>query len=97
MNREKYGTNDQPEFESKMWYEFILEPLKDPMIIILIFAAIIATIIGIIQEHGDIKGALEGIAIMCAVLIVTIVSAYNDWSKEQEFRKLQEVYSNSQK
>jgi len=34
---------------------------------------------------------LEGVAILVAIFIVISVSAYNDWSKDQEFKKLQEV------
>lgn len=34
---------------------------------------------------------------MVAVFIVVVVTAYNDWTKEQEFKKLQEVYANSKK
>lgn len=84
-------------FESTPCIDFIREPLKDPMIIILLFASVIAIVIGLIQEHGEFKGAIEGLAIMGAVLIVVLVSAWNDWNKEQEFKKLQEVYSRSQK
>jgi len=38
-----------------------------------------------------LKGALEGVAILVAVSVVVGVTAYNDWSKEKEFMKLQEV------
>jgi len=47
--------------------------------------------VGMYENDWEAKGALEGIAILIAVIIVTVVSAYNDWAKEQEFKKLQEV------
>lgn len=76
---------------------FFLEPLEDIMIRILIVAAIVALIVGMYEKHWKVKGALEGLAILIAVSVVICVTAWNDWSKEQEFKKLQEVYANSQK
>lgn len=32
---------------------------------------------------------LEGVAILFAVVLVVVITAFNDWSKEQQFRKLQ--------
>jgi len=61
------------------------------MIQILLVAAVVALIVGMFEKDWDIKGALEGFAIIVAVAIVVLVTAWNDWSKEQEFRKLQEV------
>jgi len=84
-------------FESTPCWEFFIEPATDPMIIILAVASVIAIIIGVVQANGDPNGALEGVAIIVAISIVVSVSAWNDWSKEQEFRKLQEVYASSQK
>jgi len=61
------------------------------MLIILIIAAFISIPIGLWENDWEPKGALEGIAILIAVAIVTVVTAFNDWKKEQEFKKLQEV------
>lgn len=79
------------EFEETPCYKFFCDPLADPMLIILIVAAIISIPVGMFENEWSAKGALEGIAILIAVCIVVIVSAYNDWAKEQEFKKLQEV------
>lgn len=67
------------------------------MIIILMVASIAAILVGLVHENWKPAGALEGIAILIAISLVVSVSAYNDWSKEQEFMKLQEVYASSQK
>jgi len=83
-------------FESTPCWEFFIEPATDPMIIILAVAACVAIAIGVVKE-GEAKGAPEGVAIIVAISIVVSVSAWNDWSKEQEFRKLQEVSASSQK
>ena len=41
--------------------------------------------------HAEENGWIEGAAILAAVAIVTLVSATNDWSKEQQFRQLSEL------
>jgi len=84
-------------FESTPCWEFLLEPASDPMILILMVASCAAILVGLVHENWDPKGALEGCAILIAISLVVSVSAYNDWSKEQEFLKLQEVYASSQK
>lgn len=37
------------------------------------------------------KGWVEGVAILCAVLIVAVVTATNDYSKDKQFRALNAV------
>jgi magnesium-transporting ATPase (P-type) len=54
---------------------FFLEPLKDPMLIMLIVAAFISIPIGMWENEWKIKGALEGIAILIAVFVVVVVTA----------------------
>ena len=46
-----------------------------------------------ISAHGDESekeaGWIEGVAILIAVLVVVLVTAFNDWQKEKQFRGLQ--------
>lgn len=65
------------------------------MLMILIVAAIVSLILGLVKEsvhigRFNIAGSYEGLAILVAVAIVDVVTAYNNWKKEQEFKKLQE-------
>lgn len=46
--------------------------------------------------HAEENGWIEGAAILAAVAIVTLVSATNDWSKEQQFRQLSELAEGGQ-
>lgn len=48
------------------------------------FAAVIAG-----QEDEDHHGWIEGLAILISVIVVVIVTAFNDYSKERQFRGLQ--------
>jgi len=61
----------------------------------LVVAAILSLVLGITREsliegHFSFEGAYEGLSICIAIIIVDFVSAYNNWKKEQEFKKLQE-------
>jgi len=38
------------------------------------------------ETHND---WYEGVAILVAVIVVVLVTAFNDWKKEKQFRKLQ--------
>lgn len=49
-----------------------------------IFAAEIAG-----QDDEDHHGWIEGLAILISVIVVVIVTAFNDYSKERQFRGLQ--------
>lgn len=64
----------------------ILEQLKDHILQILIIAAVISLIIGLIREPDE--GWMEGTAILVAVCLVVFVSAGNDYVKQKQFERL---------
>lgn len=41
------------------------------------------------EEGANHAGWIEGVAILGAVIIVVLVTAFNDWRKEKQFRGLQ--------
>lgn len=41
------------------------------------------------KESADEAGWIEGLAILIAVIVVVLVTAFNDWRKEKQFRGLQ--------
>lgn len=41
------------------------------------------------DEHEAEAGWIEGAAILLSVICVVLVTAFNDWSKEKQFRGLQ--------
>lgn len=52
------------------------QALKDPIIILLIVAALISTVLGVaIPEEREHQAWTEGIAIWVAILVVTLVAA----------------------
>ncbi|EFJ50671.1 hypothetical protein VOLCADRAFT_88435 [Volvox carteri f. nagariensis] len=84
-----YGENKFPEVPPKSFLALVWGNLQDPVIIILIIAALVSTILGAAiaeqRKHGE---WIEGVAIWVAIIIVVSVSAGNDYQKDRQFRKL---------
>ncbi|XP_078062726.1 plasma membrane calcium-transporting ATPase 4, partial [Mustelus asterias] len=55
------------------------------------------TLIGVEHEDETQAGWIEGVAILLSVLCVVLVTAFNDWSKEKQFRGLQSRIEQEQK
>ncbi|KAM9772245.1 plasma membrane calcium-transporting ATPase 1 isoform 1-T3 [Syngnathus typhle] len=49
------------------------------------------------DEHEAEAGWIEGVAILLSVICVVVVTAFNDWSKEKQFRGLQNRIEQEQK
>ena len=50
------------------------------------------------EEEGEAEaGWIEGAAILLSVVCVVLVTAFNDWSKEKQFRGLQSRIEQEQK
>ena len=90
-NRQKvFGVNYIPPKPPKTFLRLIWEALEDTILRILTVAAIISVIIGVTIPGEDKSTAwIEGFAIIVAVIIVALVTAINDYQKEQQFRNLQ--------
>lgn len=53
---------------------------------------------GGVEEEGESEaGWIEGAAILLSVICVVLVTAFNDWSKEKQFRGLQSRIEQEQK
>lgn len=85
--REKYGNNQFPASPMATFFELLFEALSDSTLIILVCAATVSLVIGVIEEPAE--GWIEGAAIFVAVFLVANISAMNDYSKELQFRKLE--------
>ncbi|GLI62465.1 hypothetical protein VaNZ11_005095 [Volvox africanus] len=88
-HRRIFGANKYPEVPPKNFFVLVWEVVQDPILILLIAAAAVSTILGsAIPEEREKRHWIEGIAIWVAVIIVTLVGAGNDYSKDLQFRKL---------
>lgn len=68
------------------WWKLYLEKFKDPIIRILLIAAVVALLVGI--REGEF---LEGVGILVAVLLSTGISFFNEYRAAQEFEILNQV------
>ncbi|KAH7825098.1 P-type ATPase (P-ATPase) Superfamily Protein [Monocercomonoides exilis] len=87
---ETYGKNEFLKPKTKSFLRLWGEAFNDTTLIILIVLAIISLIIAGAVEHMADLSWLDGTAILVTVIIVTVVSAWNTWSQERQFQKLNE-------
>uniref|UniRef100_A0A8C9Z8S2 Calcium-transporting ATPase n=1 Tax=Sander lucioperca TaxID=283035 RepID=A0A8C9Z8S2_SANLU len=107
--REIYGKNLIPPKTPKTFLQLVWEALQDVTLIILEIAALISLGLsfyhppgesgaGGVEDEGEADaGWIEGAAILLSVVCVVLVTAFNDWSKEKQFRGLQSRIEQEQK
>ncbi|GAB0092104.1 Calcium-transporting ATPase [Sergentomyia squamirostris] len=97
--RETFGSNTIPPKPPKTFMQLVWEALQDVTLIILEVAALVSLGLSFYQpadedqpaiaDEEDHHGWIEGLAILISVIVVVIVTAFNDYSKERQFRGLQ--------
>uniref|UniRef100_A0A9J2PWK8 Calcium-transporting ATPase n=1 Tax=Ascaris lumbricoides TaxID=6252 RepID=A0A9J2PWK8_ASCLU len=98
--RHIFGKNEIPPAPSKSFLRLAWEALQDITLIILLVSAIVSLGLSFYRppegaetggnDSGEREaGWIEGCAILVAVIVVVLVTALNDWSKEKQFRGLQ--------
>ncbi|NP_001028822.1 sperm plasma membrane calcium transporting ATPase [Strongylocentrotus purpuratus] len=91
---ELYGKNQIPPKPPKSFLQLMWEAIQDATLIMLMIAAVISLGLSFLPKSETEGGEatanwIEGVAILAAVVIVVLVTAFNDWSKERQFRGLQ--------
>ena len=87
--RKIFGSNYIPPQPPKSFLGFLIDAFKDTLLIILMIAGLLSLILGVTVEEDKSTAWIEGFAIFVAVIIVALVTAVNDHTKEQQFRGLQ--------
>ncbi|BAZ36697.1 calcium-translocating P-type ATPase, PMCA-type (plasmid) [Calothrix sp. NIES-4101] len=87
INRQKYGINILTPPKREPWWKLFLEKFEDPIIRILMIAAVVAITVGIIE--GEYA---EGLGIIVAILLATTLAFVNEYKASQEFDILNSVY-----
>ena len=72
-----------PKRPPRTFCEIVWDTLDDFTMKILIAAAIVNLTINFAFEEDKVLGAIDGVAILVAVVICTMVGAVNDWKKEE--------------
>jgi Ca2+-transporting ATPase len=85
-----FSQNKLPARKSTGFLKLLWLAYNDKIIILLTIAAIVSLSLGIYETVDEGHGVdwIEGVAICVAILIVTVVTAANDWQKERQFAKL---------
>lgn len=84
--RRAHGVNVITPPERDPWWKLFLEKFDDPVIRILLIAAVIALAAGAV--HGDF---IEGLGIIAAVLLATGLAFFNEYKANKEFDILNQV------
>uniref|UniRef100_A0AAQ6A2M3 Calcium-transporting ATPase n=1 Tax=Amphiprion ocellaris TaxID=80972 RepID=A0AAQ6A2M3_AMPOC len=106
-----FGQNFIPPKKPKTFLQLVWEALQDVTLIILEVAAIVSLGLsfykppdaerepagGVEDDNEAEAGWIEGAAILLSVICVVLVTAFNDWSKEKQFRGLQSRIEQEQK
>ncbi|MFH4974297.1 hypothetical protein AB6A40_001006 [Gnathostoma spinigerum] len=98
--RAVFGANEIPPHPPKSFLQLVWEALQDVTLIILLVSAIVSlalsfyrspdngTGVGVDDSEHE-AGWIEGVAILISVIVVVLVTALNDYTKERQFRGLQ--------
>ena len=100
MRAEQFGKNQIPATPSKSFLSLMWEAVQDKILIILIICAFFSLVLALVF-HSDVSldeeftaakepnvEWIEGLAILIAVSVVVLVTAFNDWSKDKQFQGL---------
>ena len=93
-----FGSNQKDKVKPKNLCQLMWEAFEDLVLRILFVAGIVTIAINVWAEEDHRSTAwIEGFAILIAVFLVVIVTAYNDLKKEQEFQKLNDEAESGKK
>ena len=84
--RALFGENMLPNAPRKSFWTLFADTFNDATLQILMVAAAVSLVIGVYDDPTT--GYVEGCAILTACLIVSVVTAGNDYHKESQFREL---------
>ena len=86
QSRQQHGDNViTPPKDDSAWL-LLLEKFRDPIIRILLLAAVLSLAIGFI--HKDFT---ESVGIICAIILATCVGFWFEWDARRRFRRLNQV------
>ena len=76
---------------------YVLEALEDMMLRILIVAAIVSIVLGCTLSDDPSTDWIDGVSIIVAVIVVTLVGSITNWKKETKFHELNEIQAEGTK
>lgn len=92
-----FGSNEKKPAERSSFCSLFLAALNDFMLKVLIVSAVISIVVEMIFSNHRSTAWIEGAAILFAVFVVSFVTAWNDYKKEEQFEALNKLNEDSHK
>jgi Ca2+-transporting ATPase len=89
--KKHFGDNRLPAPPSKSFLDFMIIAMQDKMLLLLCAASIASLGLGLYQRLKVDRSSLdfvEGVAILCTVIIIVVASSAVDYTKQDKFKKL---------
>eukprot|EP01121_Diplochlamys_sp_Union-15-3_P014953 TRINITY_DN4845_c0_g1_i3.p1 TRINITY_DN4845_c0_g1~~TRINITY_DN4845_c0_g1_i3.p1 ORF type:complete len:1069 (-),score=250.89 TRINITY_DN4845_c0_g1_i3:1-3207(-) len=83
---EAFGASKFKDKPPKSYWVFLWNAATDKILILLSIAAVVSIVLEAVW--GEQLAWIEGVAILIAVVVISLVTSLNDWSKDRQFRKL---------
>jgi magnesium-transporting ATPase (P-type) len=85
--RKYFGENRFPPPKIKTLWELVMDNFDDPINRVLLAAAVVSLVIGVLQE-GFPGGLIEGTSIIIALTIIIVVGSVNNYRSERKLAEL---------
>ena len=94
--REKHGFNELEKEEGRSFFEMVLEQFDDPLVKILLVAAVVSTIIAVSETYEEggtltIDKFVEPLVILLILILNAIVGVYQENSAEKSLEALKDM------
>lgn len=88
MNRRElhYGLNCTKEPATKSIWDMMMEPFDDLIMKILVLSACVSLVCG--GYENGLHGLIEGAAILFTIFLIVVVTTFNEYVKQQQFKEL---------
>ncbi len=85
-SRQRFGSNELTPPPRHSWWKLLLSKFNDPLIKLLLFAAVLALVVGYIENSY-----MEGLGILSAIILATVIAFFNEFKAGKEFDILNKV------
>ena len=94
---EEFGSNKVFVEPVPPFCTYVLEALEDMMLRILIVSAVVSIVLGCTLSDDPSTDWIDGVSILVAVVVVTLVGSITNWKKETKFHELNEIQAEGTK
>lgn len=88
----RYGRNELPEPEAEPWWKNVLEAFIEPLALILLGAALISAVLGVIG--GDTDNVKNAVLLFAIVVVMALVAVVTDNQANKALEELKKIQKN---